>query len=62
MNTFQSLSNMNIARVPPPFGKNMQLQNEFHLQPSSLFVRTRDVTLNYGKAMAKGGGQLPGTA
>ena len=45
---------MNIARVPLPFGTNMQLQNEYHLQPSSVFARklhrTRDVT------MAKGDG------
>ena len=50
---------MNIARVPPLLA---ELQNEFHLQPSSLFARnlhwTRDEN---GKTMAKGGGQPPGT-
>ena len=44
---------MNIVRVPPPFGTNMQSQNEFHLQTNSLFARnlhwTRGVTLNPGK-------------
>ena len=30
---------MNIATVPPSFGTNMQSQNEFHLQPNSLFAR-----------------------
>ena len=40
---------MNIVRVAPSFG-TMQSQNEFHLQPNSLFARTlhwtRGVTLN----------------
>ena len=27
---------MNIARVTPPFGTEMQSQNEFQLQPNSL--------------------------
>ena len=44
---------MNIVRVPPPFGTNMQSQNEFHLQTNSLFARNLDwtsgVTLNPGK-------------
>ena len=30
---------MNISRVTPPFGTNMQSQSEFHLQPNSLFAR-----------------------
>ena len=39
-----------IARVPPPFGTNMQLQNEFHLQMNSNFVdRTENVTINHGE-------------
>ena len=44
---------MNIVRVPPPFGTNMQSQNEFHWQTNSLFARdlhwTSGVTLNPGK-------------
>ena len=53
---------MNTAGVPPLFGTNMQLQNDFHLQLNSHFARIldwkRDVTviLNYGKR----GGSLPG--
>ena len=31
---------MNIAGDPPCFEKNMQLQNEFHLQLNSCFPRT----------------------
>ena len=41
---------MNIVRVTTPFGTKMHSQNEFHLQPKSLFARklhwTRGVTLN----------------
>ena len=34
----------------PPFGTNMQLQNEFHLQPSARNLHwTRDVTLYHDK-------------
>ena len=44
---------MPIARVPPLFGTDMQLKNEFHLQPNSCLARvldcTRDVTPNHGK-------------
>ena len=40
MNIFQSPSNnTNIVTVLPSFGTNMQSQNEFHLQPNSLFAR-----------------------
>ena len=28
-----------LRSVPPPFDRNMQLQNEFHLQPSLLFPK-----------------------
>ena len=48
---------MNIARVPPTSGTNMQSQNKFHLQHNSLFLHwTSGVTLNH----SKGGGSLPG--
>ena len=45
---------MDIASVSyTPFGTNMQSQNEFRLQPNSLFARnfhwTRGVTLNHDK-------------
>ena len=35
---------MNIGRVQPFFGTNMQLQNKFHLQPL-----LKPVALNHGK-------------
>ena len=48
----QSLSNK-YSLSSTPFCSNMQLQNELHLQPRSLFARnfhwTRDVTLNHDK-------------
>ena len=38
---------MNIVRVPPTSGTNMQSQNKFHLQHNSWFLHwTRGVTLN----------------
>ena len=38
---------MNMSEFHPLFGRNMQLQNEFHLQPKSCFASdwTRDVTM-----------------
>ena len=46
------------------FSTNMHLQNEFRLQPNTCFARnldwTKNVALNHGKNMAKGGGPLPG--
>ena len=35
---------MNIATLPPLFGANMQLGNEFHLQPNSCFAEILDKT------------------
>ena len=45
---------MNISKFHPLFGRNTQLQNEFHMQSNSYLARkldwTRDVTLNHGKS------------
>ena len=55
---------MNIASVPPPFWRNVQLQNEFHLHQIHCLLEPsldkRCIPLNHGKTMAIGGGSLPG--